>query len=162
MMPRWSVPFVWALGLVVLYVIAPWLLSQVGPRLGWRGGTPSPWNLIGLALTAVAFSVLMWCVSLHFARYKAKVPMVSTPQFLLLRGPYRFSRNPMYISDSAILFGWAVFYGSVTVLLGCLAFAAYLAFVLVPSEERQLLDRFGDQYAAYTRSVARWVGKPPR
>ncbi len=158
-MPLWTVPFVWAFGLLVLYVVAPWALSLIGPRVGWAGGSPSAWNYLGIVLSAAAFAILLWCMSLHFARYQRRVPLDSAPRFLLLRGPYKFSRNPMYIADSLILLGWAVFYGSLAVLLGCLAFASFLAFVLVPSEERLLLARFGDEYARYRDSVPRWLGK---
>ncbi len=41
-----------------------------------------------------------------------------------------------------------------------LAFAAFLAFVLVPSEERQLMERFDNEYLRYKNSVPRWVGNP--
>lgn len=85
--------------------------------------------------------------------------MDSRPRFLLVSGPYKFSRNPLYIADSVILLGWAIFYGSIAVLIGCLTFGAFLAFVLVPSEERQLQEQFGDEYARYRDSVPRWVGK---
>ena len=50
-MPRWLVPCLWALGILVLYVFAPWLLSLIGVRHGWTGGLPGPWNLIGLVIT---------------------------------------------------------------------------------------------------------------
>ncbi len=159
-MPRWTVPFVWGVSLLVVYVIAPWGLSLIGPRYGWVGGAPSPWNMLGLALATAGFSVLIWCLSLHFRHYSTRVPMDSSPRFLLLRGPYKFSRNPMYISDFTILLGWALFYGSLAVFLAGLAFAAFLAFVLVPSEERQLMERFDNEYLRYKNSVPRWVGNP--
>ena len=159
-LPRWTVPFVWTAGLFILYGIAPWALSLIGPRYGWAAGGPSLWNILGLAFTTAGFCVLLWCIALHFRRYAARVPMDSSPRFLLVGGPYKFSRNPQYISDVTILLGWALFYGSLAVFLASLAFAAFLAFVVVPSEERQLLDRFGNEYLQYKKSVPRWVGKP--
>jgi protein-S-isoprenylcysteine O-methyltransferase Ste14 len=116
--------------------------------------------MLGLGLITAGFSVLLWCISLHFKHYSTRVPMDSRPRFLLLHGPYKISRNPLYISDVTILLGWALFYGSLAVFLAGLAFAAFLAFVLVPSEERQLLDRFGNEYLTYKNSVPRWVGRP--
>jgi len=86
--------------------------------------------------------------------------MSSSLRFLLVRGPYKLSRNPMYIPDFTILLGWALFYGSLAVPLAGLAFAAFLAFVLVPSEERQLMERFGTEYLRYKNSVPRWVAIP--
>jgi protein-S-isoprenylcysteine O-methyltransferase Ste14 len=52
--------------------------------------------------------------------------------------------------------GWAIFYGSVAVLLGCVTFAAFLALVQVPAEERRLAERFGDDYLQYKAAVPRW------
>ena len=158
-MPRWMVPCVWTVGLLVLYVIAPWLLSRLGVRRGWNGNVPGAWNMLGLVVTGAAFAVLLWCVSLHFARYQSRVPLQTAPQVLLQRGPYRVSRNPLYIADSLIVLGWAIFYGSAAVLVGCLVFASVLAFVVVPSEERQLTDRFGNDYLRYKATIPRWLGK---
>jgi protein-S-isoprenylcysteine O-methyltransferase Ste14 len=65
----------------------------------------------------------------------------------------------MYVADIAIWFGWGLFYGSILVLLATFCFAGLLALVRVPSEEHQLLERFGDEYQLYKTSVARWVGR---
>ena len=63
----------------------------------------------------------------------------------------------MYVTELALWFGWAVFYGSVGVLIGFMIFLT----VLVPSvsyEERVLDARFGDAYRAYRSNVPRWIG----
>ena len=77
--------------------------------------------------------------------------------FLLTRGPYAYSRNPMYVSELALWLGWAVFYGNISVLIGFVILFA----VLVPGaryEERVLEARFGDAYRAYRGRVPRWLG----
>ena len=78
--------------------------------------------------------------------------------FLITRGPYAFSRNPMYVSELTLWLGWAVFYGSVAVLVG---FAILLTVLTasVPHEERVLDARLGDAYRAYKRAVPRWLGR---
>jgi len=120
---------------------------------------PSLPNFLGLAITGVAAFLLLRCISLHITSYSSFAPIDSYPPFLLVDGPYRFSRNPMYVADIAIWAGWALFYGSIPVLLATLCFACILAFVNVPSEERQLLARFGDEFQLYKSSVPRWVGR---
>ncbi len=157
--PRWSVPIIWAIGLIVLYGLAPWALSFISPRFGWADDSPAPINRLGLIVIALAFALLFWCISLHFARYQGRVPWESRPQFLLVRGPYSVSRNPLYIADSLILLGWSIFFGNLAVLAAALAYSSYLAFVLVPMEERQLREQFGDDFARYCQAVPRWIGK---
>jgi protein-S-isoprenylcysteine O-methyltransferase Ste14 len=120
---------------------------------------PSLPNFVGLTLSGGGVFLLLWCTSLHINSYSNLPPTDAYPPFLLVDGPYRFSRNPMYIADVAIWLGWALFYGSIPVLLATLCFASLLAFVRVPSEERQLLDRFGDEYQVYRVAVARWIGR---
>jgi len=161
-LPAWSIAIGGVIRLVIFYAIVPWVLSLVGPRYGWSAGMPSLPNLLGLAITGGGVSLLLWCISLHITSYSSLSPSDSYPPSLLVGGPYRFSRNPMYIADVAIWLGWALFYGSIPVLIAALCFAGFLAFVPVPSEERQLLARFGDEYQLYKRSVPRWVGRRHR
>jgi protein-S-isoprenylcysteine O-methyltransferase Ste14 len=75
---------------------------------------------------------------------------------LLRSGPYRLSRNPMYAGQAVVWLGWALLYGSPAVWAGlaieCAAWAK-----IVRWEERQLLERFGDDYRAYLADVPRWA-----
>lgn len=145
--------------LVIFYAILPWVLSLLSPRNGWSSGLPSLPNLIGLVITGGGIFILLWSISLHVRSYSRPSPTDSFPPFLLVDGPYRYSRNPMYVADLSIWLGWAVFYGSIPVLLAALGFTAYLAYVRIPSEERHLQARFGEEYELYARSVPRWLGR---
>lgn len=72
-------------------------------------------------------------------------------------GPYRISRNPMYLGLALQLLGWCVYWGQP---LGLLALALFVAFItrfqIIP-EERALLQKFGAPYADYLRRVRRWI-----
>ncbi len=81
-----------------------------------------------------------------------------TPSYLLVRGPYRFTRNPTYEAAIAIWFGWTVFYGSAAVLVGLAAIWTAVEFAVVPFEERRLEQRWGGAYREYRRQVPRWIG----
>jgi len=81
-----------------------------------------------------------------------------TPSYLLVRGPYRFTRNPMYVAAIAIWLGWTVFYGSAAVLEGLAAIWTAVKFAVVPFEEHRLEERWGEAYREYRRQVPRWIG----
>lgn len=49
-----------------------------------------------------------------------RVTLGLTPSYLLMRGPYRFTRNPMYVAELGLWLGWTIFFGSPAVLIGCL------------------------------------------
>jgi protein-S-isoprenylcysteine O-methyltransferase Ste14 len=79
------------------------------------------------------------------------------PSHLVVRGPYRFVRNPMISGVVLVLFGEATFLGSTPHALWALGFAA-LNLVYIPIfEEPPLLARFGDHYREYCRNVPRLV-----
>lgn len=73
------------------------------------------------------------------------------------RGPYRWTRNPMYIARLSQLAALALYLGSAIGLLGVALFAFYLHRWRVPAEERALAARFPVEYGAYRASVRRWI-----
>lgn len=97
-LPRWAVPIVWAINVVVIQVLLPWAVSRIGPRFGWSQRIPSLWNLAGLLAVAVGLALYDWCLASHFQSYRSSVRVGFSPPHLVTTGPYRFSRNPMYLS----------------------------------------------------------------
>ncbi len=81
----------------------------------------------------------------------------ATPAYLLNKGPYGYSRNPVYLGEAAIWTGWIIFYGSIVVLCVLAAVAVLVGLVILPREERGLEARFGEAYRAYKRSTPRWL-----
>ena len=79
--------------------------------------------------------------------------------YLLQRGAYSFSRNPMYLFELILLFGWVLFYGSLAVLVAFLVWWAFFNFFQIPQEERMIDARFGEMYRQYKNLVPRWIGK---
>ena len=81
------------------------------------------------------------------------------PEQLLASGPYRFSRNPMYLGEAAMWLGWSLYYGSPVVSAATAALAAGMGYA-VGREEKTLEERFGRQWVDYAARVPRWVRAP--
>jgi protein-S-isoprenylcysteine O-methyltransferase Ste14 len=163
-MPRWlaliSSSAVWIVGVPLVHAGLPWLLARVGPRYGWADGAPALANLLGLVPIAAGATLLVWVMPLHLARTPERVKLEWTPSYLLERGPYAFTRNPMYVGEVLLWLGQALLYGRVAVLgVGLLLFSA-MHWQVIPREERALEERFGEPYRAYLRRVPRWLGRP--
>jgi hypothetical protein len=65
--------------------------------------------------------IIVWALGLHFVSAEQGWELEMTPSYLPVRGPYHFTRNPMYVAAIAIWFGWTVLYGSAAVLVGLAA-----------------------------------------
>ncbi len=151
-----------------VFGVLPWLLSLLTPRLGWTEHGPAAWNLIGLfPVVAVALGlacVLPW----GFAEIRKLPPVLeldegerlltATPRVLITHGPFAYSRNPTYLAGMFIWLGWAIFYGSVVMLIWTVVGWTFFNYFKVPREERALEARFGEAYRDYRRRVPRWIG----
>jgi protein-S-isoprenylcysteine O-methyltransferase Ste14 len=104
---------------------------------------------LGLALGAWGFFSLR--------RSGTAVDPAEPTRRLVVRGPYRFTRNPLYLAQLLVMLGFAVLTRSGW-FLGAVPFLAVLLhhLVIIP-EERYLSRLFGDAYAAYCRKTRRWV-----
>jgi protein-S-isoprenylcysteine O-methyltransferase Ste14 len=149
-------------GTLAVHVALPWALSLSTPRHGWGRGYPGRPNLLGLLPVAAGLAMIAWGGSLHVAAAPGGWALERTPPYLLVGGPYRFSRNPMYLLELAMWLGWAIFYGSRALGGAALLWWLDFAVVAVPAEERQLEARFGEAYLRYKTMVPRWVGLPRR
>ena len=129
--------------------------------LEWSGiSSPSALGapqLAGLAIVIVGGGVAIWCV-LAFATLGRGTPApFDPPRLLVVRGPYRFVRNPMYLGASAALAGAALYYQSPSLLAYLAIFALAMHLFVVWYEEPTLTRAFGDEYAAYRARVRRWL-----
>jgi len=158
--PRWPAPILLIGGTFAVHVALPWAISLVAPRHGWAKGRPGLWNLIGLIPVAAGLGMIAWGGCLHFVAATGGWELQRTPPYLLAKGPYRFSRNPMYLFELAMWLGWGIFYGSRAVLIAFVVWWIVFAFSIVPDEERRLEARFGERYLQYKSTVPRWFRLP--
>lgn len=137
-------------------VVLPLLIAEGEPVLDGRYFVPS------LALFVLGGAIYTWCV-VDFASFGRATPApIDAPRKLVVRGLYRFVRNPMYLGVLTFACGWAVLFRELNlVLYVALVGGAFQVFILF-YEEPHLKRQFGHEYAAYLRKVRRWVPRWPR
>jgi protein-S-isoprenylcysteine O-methyltransferase Ste14 len=113
---------------------------------------------VPLGVLLVIFAVVLFISAVRTLR-KAGTPVPGNlpTTIIVRRGPYRFSRNPIYAAFTLFQVGLAVWINSVGMLLAVLPALALMARVVVPREERYLEARFPSDYLAYKREVRRWL-----
>jgi len=104
-LPRWVALISWPVLFLLVHVAAPWAISLLSTRHGWTQGRPGRRNRLALLLVGAGTVVVSWCVGLHFGANTGLLEMERTPRSLLVRGPYRFTRNPLFLSELAIWLG---------------------------------------------------------
>ena len=112
--------------------------------------------LLGSVLLVVAVVVFLYSIR-TFQTAGTPVPGNKPTTVIVRTGPYRFSRNPIYVAFSILELGIASWVNSVWLIGTLIAAVALMAFVVIPREERYLERRFGADYLDYKRSVRRWL-----
>ena len=128
-----------------------------------RGAIFSPpgFGLRTAGLVPLVFGVLLYLrCAWDFAVGGLGTPApIDPPKTLVVRGPYRWTRNPIYVAVTSVIVGECLLTGSTSLWQYALAvFAGFNLFVML-YEEPVLREKFGDQYRQYCARVPRWIGK---
>ena len=116
----------------------------------------------GLIPFTLGACLSLWCVKDFVVRGRGTPAPFDPPTQLVLKGPYRYVRNPMYVGLFLVLVGEAMLYASFFVLLYALFLVAAAHIFVVFYEEPTLRRRFGESYKQYLRSVPRWLPRMPQ
>ena len=131
--------------MVVMHVFLP--LARVVPRgLFWPGAAVLA---AGLLLSNVA--------AIRLRRAGTPLETDLTPTVLVTDGVFALSRHPVYLGMLLLLAGQATMLGTIGAMLPWPAFWLWLHWRFIGSEERVMLDTFGEAYAQYRRRVRRWL-----
>src|SRR5881396_4098703 len=122
-------------------------------RPPWIG----PAQMAGLELVALGGGLAVWCVMTFAFIGKGTPAPFDPPRKLVIAGPYRWVRNPMYIGAGLVLLGAAMFYGSIGLVLYTIVFWSMAHLFVLFYEEPVLRRTFGADYDAYTASRRRWI-----
>ncbi len=153
---HWSlVAGVGKVGAVLLLIVASGLIvDRLGGLTVRTEGFP---RFAGLALLAASLYLEARATYVLWTQGGGTPNPVDPPRRLVKTGPYRLSRNPLYVARLGILLGASLMLGSPTIMAATLLLFGFLQAVLVPAEEAQLRQRFGAAYREYSVEVSRWI-----
>ena len=115
-----------------------------------------PWRWAGTVPIVAGVGLAVWVVRLFHKRGTTIRPGAVSND-LLTDGPFRFSRNPIYLGMTCLLVGIALALGSLTPWPIVPIFVALVAWNVIPVEESMLEEAFPDEYARYRARVRRWI-----
>ena len=143
-----DLPPVWMLGHAAL----AWVASTIVPLVSF-GGTGT--RMIGGALALVGIALSVWAAA-WFARRRTTIEPRETPTRLIVEGPFRLNRNPIYTGMALVLAGWALWLGTLSAVLAVLPFTFVITNRFIRGEEAALRDAFGFEADAYLDRSRRW------
>ena len=144
-----DLPPIWLLaGLGLAWLLAGWLplVRLFGPV----------WQAAGIGLALAGLGLILWA-AWWFWRKKTTIEPHHDPGVLIVEGPYRLSRNPIYVGMLAILTGTVMWFGALSGLPLPVAFAVILERRFILPEEAALVRAFGPEATRYMAVTRRWV-----
>lgn len=135
-------------------LIGGWWLDRHALALPWDWGRVNPplgWLLVGGGLLLLAWA--LWT----FRRHRTTFNPFRGASALCTDGPFRFSRNPIYVGDWLVLAGLSLLMESLWPLVFAPLIWAMLRYGVIRHEEAHLEAKFGDAYRAYKARVRRWI-----
>ncbi|MCB1625922.1 MAG: isoprenylcysteine carboxylmethyltransferase family protein [Pseudomonadales bacterium] len=141
--------------IAILCVALAWALARVTP--GFTYVLPARILITVIICLAGVALVLSGLVAFRRARTTVNPHTPEKSTSIVRSGPYRFTRNPMYLGLAMVLLGLCVYFANSLAVIAVAVFVAYITRFQIMPEERLLLETFGESYAEYKRSVRRWI-----
>jgi protein-S-isoprenylcysteine O-methyltransferase Ste14 len=116
----------------------------------------APHTYVGILFILLGVALNAWSVA-QLRKNHTTVDFHGTPNELVIGGPFRLSRNPIYLSGVTLSFGVAILLGSLITFVFPIALFAVLNAFYIPVEELALENTFGNSYLQYKRKARRWI-----
>ncbi len=141
--------------LLLVGVILGLVLQMIDGLLGFPRMLPGWANLVGLPPVVVGSWLRFWAGSVF---YESNLSMVSfkVPPNLVTDGPWKYSRNPLYLGLVLIGLGFSIFFSSYSDLMLTLVGTGLLQ-LEIRHEEKLLSQTFGEEYLEYKKHVRKWI-----
>ncbi|WP_313086888.1 isoprenylcysteine carboxylmethyltransferase family protein [Pseudomonas sp.] len=110
----------------------------------------------GWAVILLGLALMVWA-ALEMYRHRTTINPYGQPRRLLQRGPFRYSRNPIYLADALVYCGIGLLLGSLWPWLLLPLLILCMQRTVIVHEERLLTQLFGDEYQGYRQQVRRWL-----
>ena len=144
---------------VMFSLLVPGTVAVLGPLLIVKGTVAETgWSILpGVLLLLIGLAVYCWSVW-DFATFGRGTPApIDAPKRLVVRGLYRYTRNPMYVGVLSVIFGWVLLYADLLVFVYGVCVAACFQLFVVFYEEPKLQQLFAAEYVKYQATVNRWL-----
>jgi len=143
---------------VAAFVALPGMVAFAVPiAIGTAGGRPVRHLPAAIGVLGVGTLWLIWCVREFHVVGHGTLASWAPPERLVTTGPYRVSRNPMYLGVVTILTGWCVLWHSRTLLIYTLVALCAFHLRVLWAEEPWAARLFGAEWEAYRARVPRWL-----
>ena len=139
-----------------------WGLAVIaGLALNWLVPLPFlpvnvPAGSVGAMVFVLALALFAWAI-VTISRAGSNVPTNRPTTTIVESGPYRFTRNPIYVGMFLGLIGLAIAFDNLWLLMMLVPFALVIRYGVVAREEAYLKRKFGDVYRGYRSRVRRWL-----
>jgi len=143
---------------ILAFLVLPALVAFAIPVwIGSSGSPPTRYLVPAVVLLCLGTLLLLWCVREFYVAGRGTLAPWDPPKHLVTSGPYRFSRNPIYVGVVTILAAWCTLWGSRTLIIySVLVMIGFHVWVIL-FEEPWAARRFRSQWDAYRARVPRWV-----
>ena len=143
---------------ITAFVALPGIVAFALPiAIGTAAGHPVRNAPLAVGVLALGTVLLLWCVREFYVTGRGTLAPWSPPRHLVTSGPYRWSRNPMYIGVITILVGWCVLWDSRTLVIYTLGVVCAFHVRVLVAEEPWAARNFGAEWEGYRARVRRWI-----
>jgi protein-S-isoprenylcysteine O-methyltransferase Ste14 len=143
----------WPPIIVVIAVLVAVLLGRLWPLPSLESGSVA---ILGVVIALAGLALDMWAIVIMRGADTNILPNKAA-DLLVTWGPFRFSRNPIYLANTVLLIGIGLMFDNLWFVICALAAALVVDRLAIRREERHLAARFGAAWADYSSKTPRWL-----